>query len=144
MTFWQTIKIKAPELIPSLKAMLYKIAKSVLDKVIRLMLKYRYPDIKDMVSLQAFILELIDICRSYDTKGQTNLQYLKDQLIYWLYQESKQESAVFIQDEREFMLLSELTHLYQVEIYTWINSLLVLDNEADIIISLGKFDRHRS
>lgn len=45
----------------------------------------------------------------------------------------KQDSATFIQEETELLLIKELTCFYEAEIYTYINSNLFFDNESDII-----------
>lgn len=120
-------------IITELKAMLYQIAKSNIDAIFNLMLKYRYPDIKDMEQLHAFVKELLVICSNYRVSPNTPLALLKQHLLNCLTSLLKQQNAAFIQDERELVLLNELTGFYQLEIYTWINSYLVFDNESDII-----------
>lgn len=49
-----------------------------------------------------------------------------------------QKKAVFIQDEKELEMLSELSNLYRSEIAIWLNSQIIFDNESDIIFELKR------
>lgn len=100
------------------------------------MLKHRYPDIKDMESLHSFIKELIVICCNYRVEPNSDLAILKKSLLDCLTSMLQQQSAVFIQDEQELVLLKELTEFYKIEIYTWKHSELVFDNESDVVKKL--------
>ena len=59
-------------------------------------------------------------------------------LIEWLEMGSRQKELVFVQDEEELVMLTELSLLYRSEISTWINSRLIMDNEIDIIYDFKK------
>lgn len=64
------------------------------------------------------------MCKLYnDSFGDTELG-----LIEWLEMGSRQKEQVFVQDEEELVMLTELTLLYRSEINTWINSRLIMDN----------------
>lgn len=68
--------------------------------------------------------DLIVMCKLYnDSFGDTELG-----LIEWLEMGSRQKEQVFVQDEEELVMLTELTLLYRSEINTWINSRLIMDN----------------
>lgn len=122
--------------IMNLKAMLYSVAKSDKDRLVKMMYRHKYPDIKDMKSLHSFIEELIEMCRNYDVHSDSAMSKHKERLIACLNIGLQQTSAPFIQNEQELMLLKSFRDIYLAEIYTWVNSTLVFDKEDDIISSL--------
>jgi len=129
----------------ALKAALYQVAKCNQKEMINLMYRYSYPDIKDEKSLKNFFKELTSLVINSETKDcpekfSIGSGLLKKKLVEWLMQGFSQKEAVFIQQEQELVLLNELSELYRSEIYTWKNSELTIDNEADIIPSIEKFD----
>jgi hypothetical protein len=50
---------------------------------------------------------------------------------------SQQDAAVFIQNETEHQLIKEMTTFYETEIYKYVNSNLIFDNESDIIKAMS-------
>lgn len=115
------------------KALFYRVMKSNLSSFFDLVLKYRYPNI-DSQDITAFMKDLIVMCKLYnDSFGDTELG-----LIEWLEMGSRQKELVFVQDEEELVMLTELSLLYRSEISTWINSRLIMDNEIDIIYDFKK------
>lgn len=119
-----------------LKAMLYRVAKSAKERLVKIMYNYKYPDIKDMKSLHSFFEELINMCSDYNAHSDSAMSKIKEHLISCLSLGLKQTSALFIQNEQELMLLKSFHDIYLAEIYTWVNSTLVFDKEDDIIKTL--------
>ena len=101
-----------------------------------LFLKYRYPNIK-AESIESFMQDLINMCDCYHVSNYV-MEYLKNELIQWLNKGKYQKKAVFIQDEKELEMLSELSNLYRSEIAIWLNSQIIFDNESDIIFELKR------
>lgn len=116
--------------IVNLKAMLYTIVKSDMNIMFDLMHKYKYPDIHGIQRLHEFFKELIDLVESRNVKDY--LYPLKRRLIDTLKDGTRQASAPFIQNEQSLILMNEFSHIYEAEIYTWINSQLIFDRECDI------------
>lgn len=115
------------------KALFYRVMKSNLSSFFDLVLKYRYPNI-DSQDITAFMKDLIFMCKSYNySSGDA-----ESGLIEWLEMGSRQKELVFVQDEEELVMLTELSLLYRSEISTWINSRLIMDNEIDIIYDFKK------
>ena len=105
------------------KALFYRVMKSNLSSFFDLVLKYRYPNI-DSQDITAFMKDLIFMCKSYNfSSGDA-----ESGLIEWLEMGSRQKELVFVQDEEELVMLTELSLLYRSEISTWINSRLIMDN----------------
>ena len=115
------------------KDLFYRVMKSNLSSFFDLVLKYRYPNI-DSQDITAFMKDLIFMCKLYNySSGDAELG-----LIEWLEMGSRQKELVFVQDEEELVMLTELSLLYRSEISTWINSRLIMDNEIDIIYDFKK------
>lgn len=127
---------QAPESSNLLKALLYRVVKANLNLIIRLMIKYNYPDIKGKDDLLSFFMELYALTSEYEIGGSLELNYLKDELLRYLEAGSKQKEAIFIQNEQRLRLLDTLSCFYFQELYIWKNSNLIMDNESDIITDL--------
>ena len=119
-----------------LKAIFYRIMKNDLHGFYDIVLKYRYPNIK-AESIESFMQDLINMCDCYHVSNYV-MEYLKNELIQWLNKGKYQKKAVFIQDEKELEMLSELSNLYRSEIAIWLNSQIIFDNESDIIFELKR------
>lgn len=125
-------------LIFELKAMLYRVAKNDIQSTAKLFYDYGYPDLKTAVDLKNFINGLIRLCKQYVKVCPLQQKSLLELLIQNLIKGSKQNTAIFIQDENENILLKELTDFYEAEIYKYINCNLIFDNESDIINVINK------
>ncbi len=119
--------------INELKSMLYRVAKHNAKATARLFYDYQYPNLKTADEVKAFFQGVYELCKKYEEHCPQNLQLLLKILLKIITEGSKQDEAIFIQDETDHLLIKELTNFYEFEIYTYINSNLIFDNEADII-----------
>lgn len=115
----------------AIKSIFYEILKREIDRTANIMFKYEYPNVKDSESIQLFMNELIDICSTCKFSNVTE-ELLRIELVHHLNNGAIQKVAYFIQDELPLKLIKDLTHFYQQKIYTWQNSCLIFDKEADI------------
>lgn len=122
--------------VDSLKAFLYKIAKEKGNDFISILYKYNYPNIKNQETIQNFYLELMALAESLNFNDNTMLGDFKNLFLEFLEKGSRQEEAIFIQDEKPLQLLGALTEFYRCEIYTWKNCELIFDEEQDIMESI--------
>lgn len=120
-----------------LKAMLYRVVKSDIKQIIELFNKYTYPDLKNSEDVYGFMSDMKSLCTLYMKNCPDNQKGILILLIYLLDKGCSQSKAIFIQDEEESVLVKEFTHFYKAKIYTFINSNIVLDNEADVINALN-------
>ena len=128
-----------PDLNRALKTMLYYVMKGNQQAFFDIVLKYRYPDIKD-TDIKPFMLEVADLCRKYSINGCDPSQSFVKQILVWgLVTASKQDEAVLIQGEKPLELLKELSQCYRCEVATWLNSNIVFDNESDITFALKQY-----
>lgn len=129
--------MQPPEIVNGLKAMLYRIMKSDVHFFYNFVLRYKYPGLKSE-EIGLFYNDIADKCRLYQPDS-TYLLNLKMLLIEWLCKASKQQEAVFIQEEPELILLQDLAYLYCCEVSSWINSRIIFDNEIDVIYEMSRF-----
>lgn len=128
----ENIKLYMP-FIHELKGILYRVAKYDIKATAKLFHDYKYPDLKTPDSVKGFFQEILGLCKKYSIVCPLQQQQLLVLLQTMLTEGIKQDSATFIQEETELLLIKELTCFYEAEIYTYINSNLFFDNESDII-----------
>lgn len=129
--------IKNPETNKLLKAMLYRVVKSDESAVAKLFYDYRYPDLKTSDDIKSFMCELLCLTNKYEKICPKPLLLYLSMLQILLKKGCEQDIAVFIQNEKELMLINELTGFYEEEIRKYVNSILVFDNESDIINTIS-------
>lgn len=113
-----------------LKNDLYKLARLEIDSVIKLFYNYKYPNIKKEFVIP-FIEELILLFQGYiDTKEfHFGLESLRQIL-----EEAKiRGSLPFVMDEKDYILLQNLSQFYLKPIYLFKNSTHIFDNEDSIV-----------
>jgi len=144
MLYWALVDIIDSVNIPksmlyyvfNIKSLLYKVGKCFIEDIKKIFINYDYPNLRDKESINKFYEDLLCLCEKYDNYSNQDelntMQLLKCVLDIG----SKQEEVIFIQDETAGLYLDKLRTFYDEEIYTWINSSLVFDNEEDIIESL--------
>lgn len=128
---------KDPDINKLLKAMLYRVVKSDIKSVAKLFYDYGYPDLKSSVSLKNFMRELLCLTHKYEKVCPMHLLWHLEMLQIILRTGIEQDSAVFIQDETEHLLINELTSFYEEEIRKYVNCIIVFDNESDIIKAIS-------
>ena len=131
----EDIKIYLP-CIDDLKAMLYRVTKHDIKTTAKLFYNYQYPDLKTADDVKDFMSGLIKLCNEYEKECPQNLKILLLALQKILVKGSQQDYAIFIQNESKHKLIEQLTCFYESEIYTFINSNLIFDNESDIFADI--------
>lgn len=125
-------------LIHELKAMLYRVAKYDIQSTAKLFYDYGYPNLKTAADLKNFMNRLICFCEQYVKVCPSQQKLHLAFLIYILQKGCEQDTATFIQNETEKMLINKLTGFYEAEIYKYINCNLIFDNESDIVNDINK------
>ncbi len=120
-----------------LKAILYRIAKYDIKATAKLFHEYKYPDIKASDDVKKFLQRLLDLSKKYAEVCPKQQRQLLSTLQTILNKGSQQDAAVFIQNETEHQLIKEMTTFYETEIYKYVNSNLIFDNESDIIKAMS-------
>lgn len=120
-----------------LKAILYRVAKYDIKATAKLFHDYKYPDLKTPDDVKNFMLELRELSIKYEEVCSKQQQLLLGTLQSLLSKGCKQDAAVFIQNETEHLLIKEMTNFYEMEIYKYVNSNLIFDNESDIVKAMA-------
>jgi len=123
-----------------LKGMLYRVARYDVKATAKLFYDHEYPDLKTPDAVKRFFQGLLDLCKKYKKDCSLQQQPILMMLESMLIEGSKQDAAVFIQEEKEHMLIKELTCFYETEICTYVNSNLIFDNESDIVNFMDDYD----
>lgn len=121
-----------------LKAVLYQVIKSNTRNAIDIFNRYTYPDLKSGKDVSNFMNSIRELCLAYIDKCSEYHKELLDLLIKILEKGRLQSEAIFIQNEDKSVLIKDFSEFYAYEIYTFINSNIVLDNEADIVNYLNE------
>lgn len=124
--------------INELKAMLYQVVKHDVKKTAKLFYDYNYPDLKTPDDVKNFMQRLQCVSKEYEKYCPEQQQILLKLLQIMLAKGTKQDEAVFIQNEQGLLLIKEFTEFYKTEIYSFVNSKLIFDNESDIVQSVNK------
>ena len=80
---------------------------------------------------------MLDLSKKYAEVCPKQQRQLLSTLQTILNKGSQQDAAVFIQNETEHQLIKEMTTFYETEIYKYVNSNLIFDNESDIIKAMS-------
>jgi len=116
----------------NVKSMLYKVVKADVVASIAIFNKYFYPDIKNTSIGKAFLQDFIDLSINYKSKcDPAYIKYLEI-LISLLKSGQKQDELIFIQNEKEKVLIDQFSAFYLHEVYMFKNSRIIFDNEDDI------------
>lgn len=125
-----------PQFANHLKNDLYKLARVEIEAVIELFYKFEYPNIKND-SILPFIEELTSLFDEYiDTK---EYHFGLESLRQVLKEAKKNGELVFIMNEEDYILLSDLTQFYLRPVYMFKNSDHVFDNEDSILETIKDY-----
>ncbi|MCH5224599.1 MAG: DUF3800 domain-containing protein [Muribaculaceae bacterium] len=118
---------------PIFKAEFYLVVRRRFDKMVALLKKYKYPNIKnrDKEEFINGLLEIIDDCIEEDiSKGRVypNLMIMKQ----FIDKARRQQNLIFIQDEETHTWVKHFIQFYQQQIFNYPNKLLVFDEENQV------------
>lgn len=119
-----------------LKNDLYKLARLEIDAVIDLFYKFGYPNIKSEEIIE-FVESLSDLFEPY--LGEEEFHFGLESLRQILKEARKKGALPFVMDEKDYILLSDLSQFYLRPIYTFKSSTHVFDNEESIKGILGEY-----
>ena len=115
-----------PQFANHLKNDLYKLSRLEIDSVIQLFYKFEYPNLKKE-SVLPFIEELTSLFDGYiDTE---EFHFGLESLRQILKEAKKKGSLPFIMDEKDYILLQDLSQFYLRPIYLFKKSTHIFDNE---------------
>jgi hypothetical protein len=118
-----------PQFANHLKNNLYKLSRLEIDSVIQLFYKFEYPNLKKE-SVLPFIEELTSLFNGYiDTE---EFHFGLESLRQILKEAKKKGSLPFIMDEKDYILLQDLSQFYLRPIYLFKKSTHIFDNEDSI------------
>jgi hypothetical protein len=118
-----------PQFANHLKNDLYKLSRLEIDSVIQLFYKFEYPNLKKE-SVLPFIEELTSLFDGYiDTE---EFHFGLESLRQILKEAKKKGSLPFIMDEKDYILLQDLSQFYLRPIYLFKKSTHIFDNEDSI------------
>jgi len=118
-----------PQFANHLKNDLYKLSRLEIDSVIQLFYKFEYPNLKKE-SVLPFIEELTSLFNGYiDTE---EFHFGLESLRQILKEAKKKGSLPFIMDEKDYILLQDLSQFYLRPIYLFKKSTHIFDNEDSI------------
>ncbi len=115
----------------ALKSVLYQVAMQYPDVFIDLFRDNTYPDVKDVNKFMETLVIIVNRTTISDPIGK---QVLLDMLISNM---GKSELA-FIQDEKPRVFIESFLQFYQDPLYKFTNSIIVFDNELDMMEGLGE------
>lgn len=114
----------------NLKEELYRILRYNMERALKLMIQYDYPDVKSEKTLN-FLTELTETIDLYIAEtGKANIYTYKLRLYIRLGLDK--QKLVFIQDETEGELLHDFLPFYLRPIYMFVNSSIIFDGELNI------------
>lgn len=121
-----------------LKATIYDVLKSNLSKTKEIIKTYGYPDI-DRSDVKRFVHELIDLTENELKKSSFSLEKQRLVILLGFLNDAEDvDKLVFLSDEDELIMIKQLNGLYAQNLYMFINSEHIFDNESDIQNSFAK------
>lgn len=119
-----------------LKNDLYKLCRLEIDAVIQLFYGFEYPNVKPE-NIGNFIEALSNLFEPYLTIPE--FHFGLESLRQILKEVKKKGELAFVMDEKDYILLADLTHFYLRPIYTFKNSTHIFDNEDSIREALNGY-----
>ncbi|EEI94349.1 hypothetical protein HMPREF0765_0090 [Sphingobacterium spiritivorum ATCC 33300] len=119
-----------------LKNDLYKLCRLEIDAVIQLFYGFEYPNVKPE-NIGNFIEALSNLFEPYLTIPE--FHFGLESLRQILKEAKKKGELAFVMDEKDYILLADLTHFYLRPIYTFKNSTHIFDNEDSIREALNGY-----
>lgn len=115
-----------------LKATIYDVLKSNLNKTKEIIKKYSYPDI-DKNDARDFIHDLIDLTEGELKKSSFLGEEIRLRLLLEFLRDTEDvDELVFLSDEDEYIMIKRLNELYSQNTVMFINSEHIFDNESDV------------
>ncbi|MBD3906109.1 DUF3800 domain-containing protein [Chryseobacterium sp. C-39] len=119
-----------------LKNDLYKLCRLEIDAVIQLFYTFEYPNVKPE-KIGDFIEALSNLFEAYLQLPE--FHFGLESLRQILKESKKKGELAFVMDEKDYILLADLTHFYLRPIYTFKNSTHIFDNEDSIREALNGY-----
>ena len=119
-----------------LKNDLYKLCRLEIDAVIKLFYAFEYPNVKPE-KIGDFIEALSNLFEAYLPIPE--FHFGLESLRQILKESKKKGELAFVMDEKDYILLADLTHFYLRPIYTFKNSTHIFDNEDSIREALNEY-----
>jgi len=115
---------------------LYKLCRLEIDAVVQLFYAFEYPNVKPE-KIVDFIEALSSLFEAYLELPEFNFGF--ESLRQILKESKKKGELAFVMDEKDYVLLADLTHFYLRPIYTFKNSTHIFDNEDSIREALNEY-----
>ncbi|WP_099365193.1 DUF3800 domain-containing protein [Sphingobacterium sp. 1.A.4] len=115
---------------------LYKLCRLEIDAVVQLFYAFEYPNVKPE-KIGDFIEALSNLFEEYLPLQE--FHFGLESLRQILKESKKKGELAFVMDEKDHVLLADLTHFYLRPIYTFKNSTHIFDNEDSIREALNEY-----
>lgn len=115
---------------------LYKLCRLEIDAVVQLFYAFEYPNVKPE-KIGDFIEALSNLFEEYLPLQE--FHFGLESLRQILKESKKKGELAFVMDEKNHVLLADLTHFYLRPIYTFKNSTHIFDNEDSIREALNEY-----
>ncbi|RRA97024.1 DUF3800 domain-containing protein [Paenimyroides viscosum] len=125
-----------PGLDNRMKNDLYKLCRLEIDAVVQLFYSFEYPNVKPE-KIGDFIEALSNLFEAYLELPE--FHFGLESLRQILKESKKKGELAFVMDEKDYVLLADLTHFYLRPIYTFKNSTHIFDNEDSIREALNEY-----